>query len=183
MHTAEISLRTNILGEPARQHIRPLSETKCVLFHFVISFGYFPRPPPPYTHTRAPHRAIENGANALAESFLFGVAALLILSESYRASSKQSKRRDDVDEKLEGLLSAVERLQEGKKEVEGALERSREEVEGERKRREALERVVERLVGVGVRAGWGDASVWEGTPLKMVRGSDAASADPTSSTS
>jgi len=155
MHTAEISLRTNILGEPARQHIRPLSETK----------------------------AIENGANALAESFLFGVAALLILSESYRASSKQSKRRDDVDEKLEGLLSAVERLQEGKKEVEGALERSREEVEGERKRREALERVVERLVGVGVRAGWGDASVWEGTPLKMVRGSDAASADPTSSTS
>ena len=30
MHTAEISLRTNILGEPARHNIRPLSETKCV---------------------------------------------------------------------------------------------------------------------------------------------------------
>lgn len=71
-------------------------------------------------------------------------------------------------------------------EVEGALERTREEVEGERKRREALERVVERLVGVGVRAGWGDASMWEGTPLKVprveiVRRSDASSADPTSS--
>jgi len=160
MHTAEISLRTNILGEPARQHIRPLSETK----------------------------AIENGANALAESFLFGVAALLILGESYRTSSKQSRRRDDVDEKLEGLLNAVESLQEGKKEVERALERSKEEVEDERKRREALERVVERLVGVGVRAGWGDASVWEGTPLKaprieIVRDSDASSADPTSSSS
>lgn len=139
-----------------------------------------------HSHSPPSHRAIENGANALAESFLFAVAALLILSETYRTSSKQSKRRDDVDEKLEGLLAAVERLQEGKMEVEGALERTREEVEGERKRREALERVVERLVGVGVRAGWGDASVWEGTPLKVprveiVRGSDASSADPTSS--
>ena len=82
----------------------------------------------------------------------------------------------------------MERLQEGKNEVEGALERTREEVEGERKRREALEKVVERLVGVGVTAGWGDASVWEGTPLKAPRieimpGSEASSADPTSSSS
>ncbi|KAI9570686.1 OPA3-domain-containing protein [Boletus coccyginus] len=156
MHTAEISLRTNILGEPARHHIRPLSETK----------------------------AIESGANTLAESFLFAVAALLILGESYRSSSKQSRRRDDVDEKLEGLLSAVERLQEGKEEVEEALERTREEVEGERKRREALERVVERLVGVGVTAGWGDPSVWEGTPLKVARvDPDASSANSASSSS
>ncbi|KAF8129351.1 OPA3-domain-containing protein [Boletus edulis] len=100
MHTAEISLRTNILGEPARQNIRPLSETKYVT-----------------------------------------------PCQSYRSSSKQSKQRDDVDEKLEGLLSAVERLQEGK-------------MERERKRREALEKVVER--------GW-DTSVWEGTPLKSPR--------------
>ncbi|KAF8552991.1 OPA3-domain-containing protein [Imleria badia] len=155
MHTAEISLRTNILGEPARTHIRPLSESK----------------------------AIENGANALAESFLFGVAALLIFSETYRSSSKQSRRRDDVDEKLDGLLSAVESLQEGNRVVEGALERTREEVEGERKRREALERIVERLVGVGKgTSGW-DASVWEGTPLSGSRVEDASNTDPTSSSS
>lgn len=65
-------------------------------------------------------------------------------------------------------------------EVEGALERTREEVEGERKRREALEKIVERLVGVGARLG--DGSVWDGTPLSaprvaIVRKSD----DPTSS--
>lgn len=125
MHTAEIALRTNILGETPRHNPRPLSETK----------------------------AIENGANALAESFLFGVAALLIVGESYRTSSKASKRRDDVDEKLEGLVSAVERLQQGNAELLGTLERAREEVEGERARREALERVVERLVGVGTKGG------------------------------
>ncbi|KAG9317963.1 optic atrophy 3 protein-domain-containing protein [Chiua virens] len=141
MHTAEISLRTNILGEPARHNIRPLSETK----------------------------AIENGANTLAESFLFVVAAALILGENYRSSSKQSKRRDDVDEKLENLLSTVERLQEGKADVEGALERTREEVESERKRREALEKVVERLVGFGGSGGLCDPSLWEGTPLKVPR--------------
>ncbi|KAN0073857.1 OPA3 domain containing protein [Tylopilus felleus] len=157
MHTAEISLRTNILGEPARHNIRPLSETK----------------------------AIENGANALAEGFLFAVAALLIVGETYRTSSKQSRRRDDVDEKLEGLLNAVESLQERKTEVEGALERTKEEIEGERKRREALERVIERLVGVGRSVGEWDASLWEGTPLKgsrveVPRSSDASNADSSS---
>ena len=48
-------------------------------------------------------RAIDNGANALAEGFLFSVAAALILGESYRTSRNQSKRRDDVDDKLDGL--------------------------------------------------------------------------------
>lgn len=123
-----------------------------------------------YTHVHT-RRAIENGANALAESFLFAVAAALILGESYRTSSKQSKRRDDVDDKLEGLASAVERLQQDKVEVEHALEQSREEVEGERKRREALEKVVERLVGVGIGLGGNtlDASVLQGTPLQPPR--------------
>lgn len=83
---------------------------------------------------------------------------------------------------------AVERLQEGKSEVEGALERTREEVEGERKRREALERVVERLVGVGRGAGGWDGSVWEGTPLsgsrvEVVQTRNASNADSTSSSS
>ena len=188
MHTAEISLRTNILGEPARHNIRPLSETKYVpplvalhrlrpLVHTLVSS----RPLHPALAYLA-RRAIENGANALAEGFLFAVAALLIVGETYRTSSKQSRRRDDVDEKLEGLLNAVESLQERKKEVEGALERTKEEIEGERKRREALERVIERLVGVGRSVGEWDASLWEGTPLKgsrveVPRSSDASNAE------
>ncbi|KAJ3854020.1 optic atrophy 3-like protein, partial [Lentinula lateritia] len=83
MYRTEVRLRTRILGEPAKQHIRPLSETK----------------------------AIDSGANALAEGFLFSVAAGLILGESYRSSRNESKRRDGVDERLgvlEGRLGVLE---------------------------------------------------------------------------
>ena len=56
------------------------------------------------------HRAIENGANALAEGFLFGVAALLILGETWRSSRSQTKRREGVDDKIEELQQQVESL-------------------------------------------------------------------------
>ena len=50
------------------------------------------------------------------------------------------------------------------------MEGMREQVEREQKRREALERVVERLVGMGRGgSGWGDASLWDGTPLSAPR--------------
>ncbi|KAI5993148.1 OPA3-domain-containing protein [Pisolithus orientalis] len=94
MHTAEVSLRTNILGEPARAHVRPLSEA----------------------------RAIETGANALAEGFLFAVAAALIVGESFRTSRAQSRRRDD-------------------------LRQSQKELEGERERNDELQRIMERVGG------------------------------------
>lgn len=55
-------------------------------------------------------RAIENGANALAEGFLFGVAALLIIGETWRSSRSQTKRREDVDVRLEELQNQVEGL-------------------------------------------------------------------------
>lgn len=55
-------------------------------------------------------RAIENGANALAEGFLFGVATLLIVGETWRSSRSQSKRREDVDDKLDDLRLQVESL-------------------------------------------------------------------------
>jgi len=82
MHRGEILLRTNILGEPARHNVRPLSEA----------------------------RAIENGANTLAEGFLFGVAALLIVGEAWRSSRSQSKRRDSVDDQLEELSTKLQEL-------------------------------------------------------------------------
>jgi len=134
MHTAEISLRTNILGEPARHNVRPLSET----------------------------RAIENGANALAEGFLFAVAALLILGESYRSSRNQSKRRDNVDEQLEELSSSVASL----KVSVDALETMQEELEGQRARNDELARIVERMLEIGLRGGWAE---FEGTPLRIPR--------------
>jgi len=81
-------------------------------------------------------RAIESGANALAESFPFAVATILIiLSENYRSSSKQSKRRDDVDDKLENLLAAVEGLQERTADAQRAIENAQEEVHGKRSNR------------------------------------------------
>ncbi|KAJ3934271.1 MAG: optic atrophy 3-like protein [Lentinula lateritia] len=93
MYRTEVRLRTGILGEPPK-HIRPLSETK----------------------------AIDSGANALAEGFLFSVAAGLILGESYRSLRNETKRRDGVDERL-GVLEG--RVGELEREVELGKERGR----------------------------------------------------------
>lgn len=132
MHTAEVSLRTNILGEPARAHVRPLAET----------------------------RAIENGANALAEGFLFAVAAALILGESFRTSRAQSKRRDDVDDRLDELASSVSSLRDAVEQ----LRQTQQELEEERERNDELQRIMERVVEIGLRGGWAE---FEDTPLKI----------------
>ncbi|KAF9061442.1 optic atrophy 3 protein-domain-containing protein [Rhodocollybia butyracea] len=117
MYRSEVGLRTGILGEPAK-HIRPLSETK----------------------------AIENGANALAEGFLFSVAAALILGETYRTSRNQSKRRDDVDEKLDGLENKVVELRTEIGEWQGRWEE-------ERQRNDDLARILTRVVEIGTKGG------------------------------
>jgi hypothetical protein len=67
-------------------------------------------------------RAIQNGANNLAEIFLFGVAATLILGETYRGSRKTANRRDTVDDKLEDLREDVDRLHKRWEEEERRLE-------------------------------------------------------------
>ena len=55
-------------------------------------------------------RAIENGANALAEGFLFGVAALLIIGETWRSARSNTKRRENVDDRIEELQGEVQNL-------------------------------------------------------------------------
>lgn len=55
-------------------------------------------------------RAIELGANFFSETFIFAVAVALLLAENYRSRSKESARRDDVAERLEGLEAQVEEL-------------------------------------------------------------------------
>ena len=48
-------------------------------------------------------KAIETGANFISEGFLFGVAAGLILFESWRQGRKSNQRRNDVAERLNEL--------------------------------------------------------------------------------
>ncbi|KAL9714641.1 hypothetical protein Ac2012v2_001300 [Leucoagaricus gongylophorus] len=124
LHRTEIRLRTNILGEPAR-HIRPLSES----------------------------RAVENGANFLAEGFLFTVAASIIIGEQWRSSRSQSKRRDTVDDQLQELSSEVLEL----RERTGGLEkRWNSEIEGLKQRNGELTRILERIIWIGMKGGWTD---------------------------
>ncbi|KAI0810840.1 OPA3-domain-containing protein [Irpex lacteus] len=134
MHRTEVQLRTRLLGE-APKTIRPLSET----------------------------RAIENGANALAEGFLFGVAALLIIGETWRSSRSQTKRREDVDVRLEELQNQVEGLTQR---VDALVTASEERWTGEQQRNDELTRILERIVEIGLRGGWAE---FEGTPLTLPR--------------
>lgn len=107
-------------------------------------------------------RAIENGANALAEGFLFSVAALLILGETWRTSRNQSKRRDDVDERIEELSTNVTSLTQRLERIQESLG----DLDEERARTNELARIVERIVEIGLRGGWAE---FEDTPLKVPR--------------
>ncbi|KAI0317383.1 optic atrophy 3 protein-domain-containing protein [Amylostereum chailletii] len=133
MYRTEANLRTNLLGEPAK-HLRPLSEA----------------------------RAIDNGANFIAEGFLFSVAAALI-GETWRSSRNQSKRRDDVDDALEDLQAQVRELGERLGKWETVQEERSQE---EQTRNEELTRILERVVDIGIRGGWMDA---QDTPLQVPR--------------
>ncbi|KAF8801428.1 OPA3-domain-containing protein [Phlegmacium glaucopus] len=134
MYRSEVKLRTNILGEPPR-HIRPLSETK----------------------------AIENGANAIAEGFLFAVAAALILGETWRTSRNQSKRRDAVDDQLDELGTKVTELT---ARVDTLINGREAEMRDEKLRNDELARILERVVEIGLRGGWAE---FQDTPLQLPR--------------
>ncbi|GJE88107.1 OPA3 domain-containing protein [Phanerochaete sordida] len=134
MHRGEIQLRMRLLGESPK-HVRPLSET----------------------------RAIENGANALAEGFLFSVAAALILAETWRSSRNNSKRREDVDDRIGELQEQVTGLTE---KVDSLSKGFEEKWEEERARNDELTRILERVVEIGLRGGWAE---FEGTPLTLPR--------------
>jgi len=120
------------LGEPAK-HIRPLSEA----------------------------RAIENGANFLAEGFLFSVAAGLIIGETWRSSRSQSKQRSDVNDSIEELHIRVRELNERLRTWEVAASE-------ERQRHQELTRIMDRVVEIGLQGGtW--AELQNDTPLQPPR--------------
>ncbi|GJJ11757.1 hypothetical protein Clacol_005995 [Clathrus columnatus] len=83
MYRTEMRLGTFVLGQPPRA-VKPLSETK----------------------------AIESGATFIAESFLFFVAASLIIAEQWRSSNKETRRREGVSETIEELKRSVKSLEE-----------------------------------------------------------------------
>ena len=66
-----------------------------------------PEPPKPRSKPKirplSDAKAIETGVNFISETFLFGVAASLILFESWRSGRKESQRRNDVAERLNDL--------------------------------------------------------------------------------
>ncbi|KAH8090463.1 optic atrophy 3 protein-domain-containing protein [Filobasidium floriforme] len=122
MHRMEARMRLGLYNAPLGD-IKPLNET----------------------------RAIQNGANNLAEVFLFGVAATLILGETYRGSRKVANRRDTVDDKLDDLREDIERLQKRWQEEEIELERRANEAE---KRNAELQSIIQAVVDAGTRNGW-----------------------------
>lgn len=80
MHRTEMALRTNLISSAnasgeSKPKVRPLNEAK----------------------------AVTNGSNALAEGFLFCLAAALILGESYRGSRSRAKQRDRTEDGLDEL--------------------------------------------------------------------------------
>ncbi len=109
------------------------------------------------------YRAIENGANALAEGFLFSVAAALIIGETWRTSRNTSKRKDDVDDKLEGLETKVTELT---TRVDLLAQKWDDQLHEERQRNDELARILERVVEIGLRGGWAE---FQDTPLPLPR--------------
>ena len=114
--------------------IPPSFDTTKLTPHTSLSLSHSPTPPtnqlnptnPPTNTNTLTNRAIENGANLLAEGFLFTVAASLILGESFRSSRSATKRRDAVDEKIEELVRRVKGLEDRVERVEGVWEAERE---------------------------------------------------------
>ncbi|KIY51488.1 OPA3-domain-containing protein [Fistulina hepatica ATCC 64428] len=121
MHRTEIKLRTNILGETAK-HVRPLSE----------------------------QRAIDNGANVFAEGFLFTVATLLIIAETWRSSRNKTRQKEGVDERLDMLTTNLVALTARVDVLSSTLQ---ERLTYQEHRSDRLTRVLERVVNIGLRGG------------------------------
>lgn len=175
--TEHVQDRSQTPHQPTRRTSQPARSTS-----FRSQVRYTPEPLP-HPIVIASARAIENGANALAEGFLFGVAALIIIGETWRSSRSLSKRRDDVNDKLEDLSTRVHelssRLDQSLAEVEERLEYERQRyyifvsllfpsVDRMRSkfRNDELGRILERVVEIGLRGRWAE---FEETSLMLPR--------------
>jgi len=119
LHRREMNLRLNLLGEKGPSHIRPLNESK----------------------------AIDSGAQFIAESFLFAVGAALILGESWRSRAKEEKRRDFVAESIEALQAEVREIRED-------MQTERLERAQVAEKESHLQGIMEQIVKIGLEGGW-----------------------------
>ncbi|GAA5910210.1 uncharacterized protein JCM6883_001113 [Sporobolomyces salmoneus] len=103
---------------------------------------------PKHVRPLSESRAIESGANFLSEGFLFTVAATIIIGETYRSRLSESKRRDAVRDSLESHESEIEELRERLKDVEVRYD-------DERNRSNELSNIVEHVVQIGLKGGFG----------------------------
>ncbi|KAF8635643.1 hypothetical protein AX15_000278 [Amanita polypyramis BW_CC] len=133
VHRSEVKLRTYILGEPAK-HIRPLSEV----------------------------RAVESGANMLAEGFLFSVAASLIIGETWRSSRNESKRRENINEQLEELGTRMTELSTRVDNLSASMELQLRE---QQQKNDELTKILGRVFEIGLH----DSSLeFHETPLRLL---------------
>ncbi|WOO83875.1 OPA3-like protein [Vanrija pseudolonga] len=129
IHRTEARMRLGLLNEEASK-VKPLNDAK----------------------------AVQNGANTIAEGFLFFVGAGLVLGETYRSSRKNANRRDLVAERLDSLESEIQTLR----------ERESDEVKALTARSEGLERALSTVVDSGLRAGWLNLGHDESEVLRLV---------------
>ncbi|KDQ18646.1 hypothetical protein BOTBODRAFT_154595 [Botryobasidium botryosum FD-172 SS1] len=123
-YRTETRLRTSLLGESPKA-VKPLNDT----------------------------RAIQNGANTLAEAFLFGVAASIILAETWRSSRSQGRRRDLIDDQIADLTVKITELT---KTVESLDEKFAENWEVLQNRNSEISRILSHVVEIGLRDSWSE---------------------------
>ncbi|KAI8142545.1 optic atrophy 3 protein-domain-containing protein [Fennellomyces sp. T-0311] len=74
-------------------------------------------------------RAVEAGANFLSEAFIFGVAASIIVAESWRSHFSAKNRRNYVDDALEQLEDDTKTLKEQLEDTRSAQKLAEERIE------------------------------------------------------
>ncbi|KZV79778.1 OPA3-domain-containing protein [Exidia glandulosa HHB12029] len=128
IHRTEMRARLHLLGQDI-QAVRPLNEKT----------------------------AVENGANFIAEGFLFGVATSLIVAEQWRSSRKETRRREGVEDRIDDLVNGVS-------ELTGTVDALRAQLVEERERSDQMARVLNTVIQVGLHQALGD---FADTPLRV----------------
>ncbi|KAJ3508778.1 hypothetical protein NLJ89_g5566 [Agrocybe chaxingu] len=94
------------------------------------------------------YRAIENGANFLAEGFVLTIAARPSINKTRRSSQNQSHGHDSVDDSLKDLGERIAALTIRVGELVKVWERGR---DGERERNDELSWILKCVVEIGLR--------------------------------